>query len=171
MLRPCVSLFLASMKEEKEIQNVTSPHEEAKKRKNEIKREKERDVGLLRRRQGRGLSMGKCIERKKKINTQQVRGPLFLFLHSLSTWRPARERELLSRPRGESVCASSVEEEESVIGKAAEVKSRSANVLFNQRTPGAIWPFPSSSSSRSPSTFNCYFPCVRGNIILGYSSR
>ena len=84
MLRPCVSLFLASMKEEKEIQNVTSPHEEAKKRKNEIKREKERDVGLLRRRQGRGLSMGKCIERKKKINTG-IRGPLFLFLHSLST--------------------------------------------------------------------------------------
>lgn len=42
MLRPCVSLFLASMKEEKEIQNVTSPHEEAKKRKNEIKREKKK---------------------------------------------------------------------------------------------------------------------------------
>ena len=30
------------MKEEKEIQNVTSPHEEAKKRKNEIKREKKK---------------------------------------------------------------------------------------------------------------------------------
>ena len=32
------------MKEEKEIQNVTSPHEEAKKRKNEIKREKKREM-------------------------------------------------------------------------------------------------------------------------------
>ena len=165
----CLSLSRFHERRKRNTKRYLTTRRSKEAQKRNKKRKKERDVGLLRRRQGRGLSMGKCIERKKKINTQQVRGPLFLFLHSLSTWRPARERELLSRPRGESVCASSVEEEESVIGKAAEVKSRSANVLFNQRTPGAIWPFP--SSSRSPSTFNCYFPCVRGNIILGYSSR